>query len=181
MIHLDESAQKELLRIARKSLECCLADDALPEIHPEQPELHQIAGAFVSLHRGDELRGCIGLLSPKDPLYRTVQHCAVSAAVEDSRFDQVTAAELTELKIEISVLSPMKRAENVTDVAVGKHGLYMVRGNRHGILLPQVATDYGWDRETFLTQTCHKAGLPGHAWRDSATIVYTFEAQVFSE
>jgi AmmeMemoRadiSam system protein A len=111
----------------------------------------------------------------------TVQQCAVSAAVEDYRFDQVTAPELSELTIEISVLSPMERNRDVADVTVGRHGLYMVRGHRRGLLLPQVAADEGWDRETFLTQTCHKAGLPGDAWRDSATTIYTFEAQVFSE
>ncbi|NWG12271.1 MAG: AmmeMemoRadiSam system protein A [Acidobacteria bacterium] len=181
MIHLNESARKELLKLARGSLDSYFATGKVGDTRPDRPELHQLAGAFVSLHRGDELRGCIGLIEPEGPLYRTVQRCAVSAAVEDFRFDPVTADELPEIKIEISVLSALKVADNISEIKVGKHGLYMVRGHRRGLLLPQVATDYGWDRESFLTQTCHKAGLSGDAWRDPATAIYLFEAQVFSE
>ncbi len=181
MIHLNESARKELLTLARSTLESYFASGKIPDSQPDRPELRQPAGAFVSLHRAEDLRGCIGLIEPEGPLYRTVARCAVSAAVEDFRFDPVTAEELPEINIEISVLSALRIAENISEIKVGKHGLYMVRGHRRGLLLPQVATDYGWDRETFLTQTCHKAGLGGDAWRDPATTIYIFEAQVFSE
>ncbi len=181
MIHLDESARKELLKLARSTLVSYFAGGEIPDSHPGRTELHQRAGAFVSLHRGEYLRGCIGLIEPEGPVYRTVERCAVSAAVEDFRFDPVTADELPEINIEISVLSPLRIVEDISEVEVGKHGLYMVRGHRRGLLLPQVATDYGWDRETFLTQTCHKAGLSGDAWHDPGTKIYIFEAQVFSE
>ncbi len=181
MIPLDESAQAELLGIARKTLDHYLQTGEIPALHPDRPELHQLAGAFVSLHRGEQLRGCIGLIRPETPLFQTVQHCAVSAAVEDFRFPDVTLAELPLVKIEISVLSPLSRAEDLERIAVGEHGLYIVRGQHRGLLLPQVASSLGWDRETFLSETCRKAGLPRDAWRDPATAVYTFTAQVFSE
>lgn len=181
MVHLDIDAQKELLALARKTLESYLATGKIPEFDSDKPELHQEAGAFVSLHCGDELRGCIGLITPDGPLFRTVQHCAVSAACEDYRFERVTPEELPGISLEISVLSPLERTKDVSGITVGKHGLYMVRGNRRGLLLPQVATDWGWDRETFLAETCMKAGLDGAAWQDPATAIYQFQAQVFSE
>jgi len=181
MVHLDIDAQKELLALARKTLESFLATGEVPGHNPDKPELHQLAGAFVSLHCGDELRGCIGLIKPDGPLYRTVQHCAVSAASEDYRFDRVSPEELPGITIEISVLSPLERTKDVSEITVGKHGLYVVRGQRRGLLLPQVATDWGWDREAFLAQTCQKAGLDESAWRDPATTIYQFQAQVFSE
>jgi AmmeMemoRadiSam system protein A len=181
MVHLDIDAQKELLVLARKTLEWFLATGEVPDRNPERSELHQPAGAFVSLHCGDELRGCIGLIKPDGPLYQTVQHCAVSAACEDYRFERVSSEELPDITIEISVLSPLEPTRDVSEITVGKHGLYVVRGQRRGLLLPQVATDWGWDREAFLAQTCQKAGLEENAWRDPATTIYQFQAQVFSE
>ena len=181
MIQLDASAQNELLGIARKTLEHYLKVGEVVEVEPVRAELNRPAGAFVSLHNGEELRGCIGLIRPENPLFRVVQQCAVGAAVDDFRFHQVTAAELPEVAIEISVLTPLERAEDLGAIVVGKHGLYAVRGRRRGLLLPQVAASEGWDRETFLCETCCKAGLPADAWRDPATAIYTFEAQVFSE
>ncbi len=181
MVHLDIDAQKELLALARKTLERFIATGEVPDHKPERPELHQESGAFVSLHCGDELRGCIGLIKPAGPLYQTVQQCAVSAASEDYRFDRVSPDELPDITIEISVLSPMERIKDNSEIAVGKHGLYVVRGQRRGLLLPQVATEWGWDREAFLAQTCQKAGLEGTAWQDPATTIYQFQAQVFSE
>jgi uncharacterized protein len=181
MVHLDIDAQKELLAIARKTLEQFLATGEVPDRNPERAELHQESGAFVSLHIGDELRGCIGLIKPDGPLYRTVQQCAVSAASEDYRFDRVSSEELSGITIEISVLSPMERAKDASEIEVGTHGLYIVRGQRRGLLLPQVAIEWGWDREAFLAQTCQKAGLEESAWREPATAIYQFQAQVFSE
>ena len=181
MIHLDIEAQKELLALARETLESFVAVGEIPECNPDRQELHQPAGAFVSLHCGDELRGCIGVIKPDGPLYRTVQRCAVSAASEDYRFDRVTPEELPGITLEISVLSPLERTRDVSEVRVGEHGLYVVRGHHRGLLLPQVATDWGWDRETFLAQTCQKAGLEENAWRDPGTTIYQFRALVFSE
>ncbi len=181
MVHLDTDAQKELLALARRTIERFLATGEVPDQKPEKPELHQESGAFVSLHCGDELRGCIGLIRPDGPLYQTVQQCAVSAASEDYRFDRVSSEELPDITIEISVLSPLERTKDPSEITVGKHGLYIVRGQRSGLLLPQVATEWGWDREAFLSQTCEKAGLEENAWLDPATRIYQFQAQVFSE
>lgn len=181
MIHLDIDAQKELLALARRTLEQFLATGEVLDYTPERPDLSQESGAFVSLHRGDELRGCIGLIKADGPLYQTVQQCAVSAASADYRFGRVSSAELPDITIEISVLSPLERTKDPLEIRVGEHGLYIVRGQRRGLLLPQVATEWGWDREAFLSQTCQKAGLDEHAWRDPATTIYQFQAQVFSE
>jgi AmmeMemoRadiSam system protein A len=178
---LNESAQSELLVLARASLESYLAAKTIPEYHTSRQELRIRSGAFVSLHRGQELRGCIGQLAPDRELFRTVQKCVISAATEDFRFTPVSPDELPELTIEISVLTPFRRTREVRDIEVGRHGIYIVRGSHRGLLLPQVATHYGWDRPTFLAQTCRKAGLPESAWQDPATVIHVFEAQVFSE
>ncbi len=178
---LDESDQKELLRLARSTLQSYLSTGTVPEYHTGRPELRARAGAFVSLHIGHELRGCVGQIIPDRELFRIVQHCAVSAAAEDMRFTPVNPDELAHLTIEISVLTPLRRALDAGEVEIGKHGIYIARGAKRGLLLPQVATEYGWDRNTFLSQTCRKAGLPEDAWKDPATVISLFEAQVFSE
>jgi AmmeMemoRadiSam system protein A len=138
-------------------------------------------GAFVSLHRGEDLRGCIGQLYPDRELYKIVQHCVLSAALEDTRFIAVTQDELSGLSIEISVLTPFRRIRDIEEIEVGKHGLYIVHGVFRGLLLPQVATQYRWDRTTFLEHTCRKSGLHESAWRDPHTIIHTFEAEVFAD
>jgi AmmeMemoRadiSam system protein A len=178
---LDNPERTELLKLARTTLESYLTDKTIPEFHTSHRKLTEEKGAFVSLHRGDELRGCIGQLLPDRELYKIVQHCVVSAATEDSRFLPVMRDELKDLEIEISVLSPFQRIQNVKDIEVGRHGLYIVRGRSRGLLLPQVATQYHWDRTRFLEQTCRKSGLPDSAWQDPHTIIHTFEAEVFSE
>jgi len=178
---LDEPAQKELLSLTRATLESYFATGQVPEYQILRPELSQRSGAFVSLHKGEELRGCIGYLSDEGELYRTVQRCALSAALEDTRFNPVTLEEVAELKIEISVLSPSRRITDVGCIEVGRHGLIISLGGFRGLLLPQVATKYNWDRDTFLAQTCRKAGLPSHAWRQPGAVIQIFEAQVFSE
>jgi len=178
---LDESDRLELLRLARATIQSYLSAGAIPEYHTNRPELRARAGAFVSLHHETELRGCVGQIVPDRELFRIVQHCAVSAAAEDRRFSPVTADELDKLTIEISVLTPLHRAHNVEEIEVGKHGIYITRGPNRGLLLPQVATEYGWDREMFLRQTCRKAGLSEEAWKDPSAVISIFEAQVFSE
>ena len=138
------------------------------------PRLQAAGAAFVTITRQGQLRGCIGYVDPVRPLVEAVAHSAAAAATADPRFPPVTPEELAHLEIEVSVLSPLRRIDDPSEIQVGTHGLYISQSGRHGLLLPQVATDLGWDRETFLRQTCLKAGLPGDAWRHGA------EIQVFS-
>ncbi|HYK91984.1 MAG TPA: AmmeMemoRadiSam system protein A [Acidobacteriota bacterium] len=178
---LDESDKSELLRLARSTLETYFSGGRPADYHASRPSLLVPRGAFVSLHCGEELRGCIGQMFGDRELYRVVQHCVLSAALEDSRFDPVTPEELPCLKIEISALTPLEQIHSVEEIEVGRHGIYITRGFHRGLLLPQVATQYRWDRETFLAQTCRKAGLPETAWRDPKTSIQIFTAEVFSE
>ena len=138
-------------------------------------------GAFVTLKKQGRLRGCIGYIKAYKPPWETVQEMAVAAAFTDPRFPSLRAEEIQQLTFEISVLSPLKRIADVNDIEVGKHGLYIIRGYNSGLLLPQVATEYKWDRETFLEETCHKAGLPPDAWKDKETEIYIFSADYFGD
>jgi uncharacterized protein len=181
MLSLDRQTGAELLRLARVTLETYISKGSVPGYGTENPALLQLAGAFVSLHEREELRGCIGQISPDQELYKTVQSCVLSAAFDDSRFVPVSAAEVPNLSIEISVLSPLQQVRDVGEIEVGKHGLYIARGPWRGLLLPQVATEYAWSREMFLANTCRKAGLPEDAWKETSTVIQSFEAQVFGE
>jgi AmmeMemoRadiSam system protein A len=178
---LTDDEKRLLLRIARETLASYLTTGRLPAYHVEQPGLLQPAAAFVTLHRRDgELRGCIGRLDVSEPLYRTVQECAVSAATRDYRFPPVTdPAELDDLVIEISALSPFRRVRTIDEIEVGKHGLLIRYGAASGLLLPQVASERGWNRDQFLRAVCMKAGLPSDAWQKADLSV--FSAEVFSE
>jgi AmmeMemoRadiSam system protein A len=138
------------------------------------------AGVFVSLHRDGELRGCIGQPYGDRPLAETVGRCAIAAATEDPRFPPVTADELDQCDLEVSVLGPVTPVARPDEIVVGRHGLIVEQHGRRGLLLPQVASEYGWDRETFLAQTCAKAGLPRDAWKTGARL-FRFEAEVFGE
>jgi AmmeMemoRadiSam system protein A len=178
---LDENARRELLALARATLDQYFHAGKAPEYKPRNPGLSNRGGAFVSLHKGEQLRGCIGLIAGEGELYRTVQRCALSAALEDGRFQPVTAQEVAGLNIEISILSPLERIQDPSVIEVGRHGLMISLGAMRGLLLPQVAAKYQWDRETFLSQTCRKAGLPPDAWRSDKAVLQTFEAQVFSD
>jgi AmmeMemoRadiSam system protein A len=143
---------------------------------PADPALGAPGAAFVTLTRAGVLRGCIGYVQAIRSLAEAVAHCAASAATTDPRFAAVTARELPELQIEISVLSPLRVVTDPREVQVGLHGLHISKDGRHGLLLPQVASEYGWDRETFLRQVCGKAGLPPDAWRRGAEIqIFTVE------
>lgn len=178
---LSETDQKELLQITRHTLEKYLLGHSIQEIQSVTPALQQKTGAFVTLHRQGELRGCIGHLVSNEPLWQTVKQMAIAAAVEDPRFDPVTLDELSEIDFEISVLTPFKKIQNLDEIEVGKHGLLMTQGRHRGLLLPQVATEQGWNREEFLSHTCLKAGLPSEAWMDPKTQIEIFSAQVFGE
>jgi AmmeMemoRadiSam system protein A len=178
---LNDEEKASILKLARMTLEDCFANKKVPPFDISSKALLAQKGAFVSLHRGEELRGCIGQLYPDRELYKIVQHCVISAALEDARFMPVTQEEVKDLEIEISVLSPFRRIRDINEIEVGKHGLYIVQGHFRGLLLPQVATQYQWDRTTFLAQSCRKAGLPESAWRDPRTMIHIFEAEVFSD
>lgn len=177
---LGEEEKVELLRIARASVQAAVGGETLPELKAATPLLGEKRGAFVTLTKEGRLRGCIGHIRGIEPLYITVSKMAAAAALEDPRFDPVQPAELDLLEIEISVLTPFEKITDPSEVVVGTHGLYIEKGYSHGLLLPQVATDYGWDRYEFLDHTCNKAGLPAGAWKEGATI-YTFSAQIFNE
>ena len=172
--------EKALLhRIARESIEAKLLGQTAPDLDNLPASLKENRGAFVTLKKHGELRGCIGRLVADRPLGEVVANMALAAAFQDPRFNPVKTDERKDLKIEISVLTPFKRITNVEEIQVGKHGILMRKGASSGLLLPQVATDYGWDRTTFLEHTCQKAGLPKDAWQDKATEIYTFSADVF--
>jgi uncharacterized protein len=180
MSSLAEREKQLLLQIARSALTLGVADKPPPHDFPNEEFLHQPSGAFVTLHRRNRLRGCVGQLPGRDSLAAVVAHCARAAALDDSRFDPVTSAELTEIDIEVSVLSAL---QDVTLEAIepGKHGLIVSRGMQRGVLLPQVATQFHWQPQRFLEETCVKAGLQRDAWKDPTTRVQAFTAEVFSE
>ena len=182
MSELEPIERKELLRIARSTLREYLAIGIIPPGKPHRESLHQPAGAFVTLKtKGGDLRGCIGTFAADGPLYATIQQMAVSSATRDPRFPAVTEEEFEELELEISVLSPREPLPSPDDVMVGTHGLCITLGPHHGVLLPQVPVEHGWDRDTYLEHICLKAGLPPDAYQHEDARLETFTAQVFSE
>jgi len=141
------------------------------------PGADQPAGVFVSLYRRGALRGCIGQLTADQPLGNAVRAMAVAAARDDPRFPPLSADELDDLEVELSLISPCRSAR-ADDVVPGRDGVLVRRGSHQGVLLPQVAAAFGWDRETLLTMVCRKAGLEPGAWRGDEVELFTFEAQV---
>jgi AmmeMemoRadiSam system protein B/AmmeMemoRadiSam system protein A len=175
---LSNNEKKELLRLARQSVESYINEGRVPDYKTDNPDFLGEKGAFVTLKKRGELRGCIGFIEPLFPLYEAVIRTAVYAATEDTRFTPVTRDELKDLGYEISVLTPLQKIDNPRAVRVGKHGLVISMGKNRGLLLPQVPVENSWDRETFLNQACVKAGLPPDAWKKGAEI-FVFEAIVF--
>jgi MEMO1 family protein len=177
---LTPERQRALLNLARDAVSEYVTFNRVPKYESTDPELARRTGAFVTLHHRGELRGCIGHLVADTPLYRAVQEMAIAAATSDPRFPPLDPAELKDLDIEISVLSPMRRVNDVTQIEIGVHGLLISRGGRRGLLLPQVAPEQGWNREKFLEGVCWKAGLPRRSWREGA-LLYSFTALVFGD
>ena len=177
---LARSEKKFLLEVARRALLYAVECREAAEDFPENEILHRPGGAFVTLRHRGRLRGCIGQFASQDPLIEVVRYCARAAALEDPRFEPVRAEELAELELEISVLSA---AQGILfeEIEIGRHGLIVTRGWQRGVLLPQVAAEYRWTVERFLEETCAKAGLERDAWRDPATRVHAFTAEVFRE
>lgn len=170
-----------LLGLARHAIAGALAGENNPVPESRSSLVDEKHGCFVSLHtRAGELRGCIGTFEADAPLWRNVIDMAISAATRDPRFSPLLRSELVDCVLEISVLTPRRQA-TAGEVVVGQHGIWISRDCRRGVLLPQVAVEYDWDSETFLDHTCLKAGLSRHAWRDPATLIEVFEAEVFGE
>jgi hypothetical protein len=176
---LQEEEKIALRRIALTAIEAKLKGVGSPKAEKLSANLQEKRGAFVSLHKGGRLRGCIGQIVPAKPLHRTIADMAAAAAFDDPRFDPLALKEMKDLELEISVLTPMERLKNPDEIEIGKHGLYIKKGFYSGLLLPQVAVEYGWDRNTFLEETCRKAGLSRGAWKEKGTEIYIFSADIF--
>jgi AmmeMemoRadiSam system protein A len=177
---LTEQERQILLQTAREAIgaRLCVQTPAYPL---PTPALAAPCGAFVTLKAAGRLRGCIGHIAATRPLVETVKEVALSSAFEDPRFPPLRAEEWDQVKIEISVLSPFERITDAGRVEVGVHGILVRRGYRSGLLLPQVATEQGWEREAFLSHACQKAGLPADAWKSPDTQIEIFSALVFHE
>lgn len=179
--YLSKEERKTLLKLARETITARIQGTPLPPVELPPGKLVEPGAAFVTLKIRDDLRGCIGYTEAFQPLYETVMSCADAAAFQDPRFSPLSHRELPDISIDISVLTPLRKINDPNEVVVGKHGLQISSRGRRGLLLPQVATDYNWDRETFLSHTCMKAGLPPDEWKSPGAEIYVFEAEVFSE
>lgn len=179
---LSPEQRRTLLQIARESIDAVLEGRKPETADPEDEVLRRPAGVFVTLNDADgQLRGCIGSIQAAAPLARAVSASAISAAFRDPRFHPVSKDELRGLSIEISVLGPILNVSAPEEIEVGRDGLIISRGHTSGLLLPQVATDYGWNRDTFLDHTCVKAGLPRGSWRSPGCRIQRFSAEIFNE
>jgi len=177
---LSSRDKQELLTVARRSVENAVRTGAVYEMSASASStLNQERGAFVTLTEAGRLRGCVGYTSATKPLDMTVRDTATLAALRDNRFPPVSASELGLIDYEISVLSPLRRVTDIQQIKVGEHGLLMKNGEYEGLLLPQVPTEQGWNRTTFLQQTCAKAGMQANCWKDENTDIFMFTAVVF--
>jgi AmmeMemoRadiSam system protein A len=176
---LSEEERASLSAIAFRAIENELAGRQQTDPAPAQAALRSPAGAFVTLHSRGRLRGCIGSLLPREPLYMTVSHMALAAAFHDPRFPPLRPEEWPGVSVEISVLSPPERCPDPNLIEIGRHGLVLVRLGRSGVFLPQVPVEQGWDRGRYLENLCGKAGLPPGSWKQPDAELYWFEALVF--
>ena len=180
-MELTAKEKNTLLDIVKTAIAAKVNNKEIPELSIDSETLKEKRGAFVTLKKKGQLRGCIGYIMPVKALGETVQEMAIAAAFHDPRFPSLKPEEVRDLTFEISVLSPLKRIKDINEIEVGKHGLYIVRGYKSGLLLPQVAVEYEWDKETFLKETCYKAGLPMQTWMDKETEIYIFSADYFGD
>jgi hypothetical protein len=179
---LNAQQKKRLLEIARKTIDKYISSGKKLDFTEDDPLLLKKMGAFVTIHKQGKLRGCIGNIIGQQPLYLTVRDMAIEAAAFDPRFPKVSADELKDIDIEISVLSQPQKTDDIEQIKIGLHGVIVKKGFASGVFLPQVAIETGWTKEEFLSNLCaHKAGLAPQAWKDKDTQLYTFTAQVFSE
>ena len=193
---LNDTQKARLLEIARKTIQEYVTNGKKLDFSEDDPQLKAVNGAFVTIHKPEggglasnsqshkrgELRGCIGNIIGQKPLFETIRDMAIESATGDPRFEPVTKDELKDIEIEISVLSPLKKIEDMAEFQIGTHGVLVKKGWSQGVFLPQVAEETGWNKEEFLSNLCaHKAGLPADAWKDAKTEKYIFSALVFSE
>jgi AmmeMemoRadiSam system protein A len=176
----DAAERRAMLALARAAIVAALVNRPLSGGAAEPTSFSLWRGLFVTLHVNGKLRGCIGVIEPRDTLRESIIHCAQSAAFQDPRFSPLRNDELRGLEIEISVLSELSRLVPEA-IEIGKHGLLIATEDHRGLLLPQVATEHHLTREEFLAETCHKAGLSRNAWRDPQTEIYGFTCEIFSE
>ena len=179
--------EKELVEIAWNSVRFAVTGKeeghaALEQkSYPDESPLSRPSGVFVTIYKRQELRGCLGLIVSDEPLSESVAQMAGRSATEDPRFPPVAEAELADLRIEISVLSPLREISSVEEIKVGTHGIFLTAGMHRGLLLPQVAVSNHWDRIRFLEETCNKAGLPSDQWKHAETRVYIFSAEIIEQ
>jgi AmmeMemoRadiSam system protein A len=179
---LNKEQKDKLLKIARETMEAYVNDRQRLDFSETDPLLNKELGAFVTIHKGGQLRGCIGNIVGKGPLYLTVRDMAIESATADPRFSPVTPSELDDIDVEISVLSELDKVSDPEEIELGRHGVIVKNGFRSGVFLPQVATETGWGKEEFMRILCaQKAGLPPDAWKDPNTDIFIFTAEVFSE
>lgn len=175
---LNKNEREELLRYARDIIAWKLG---LRDAEPRTDYKGDHCGAFVTIHKGGNLRGCIGNIIADRPIRETIREMAEAAAFRDPRFMAMRPEEFDKISLEISILSPLKIVENTEHIETGRDGLYVTNGYHSGLLLPQVAPEQGWDRETFIDHTFLKAGLDPEYRKDRNTKIYSFTAEVFSE
>lgn len=179
---LSAAARADLLGLARQTLEAHFAGRPAPRLSSDRAEsFGEARGLFVTLHKGGQLRGCIGTLAPHGDLTRVISEFALRAAFEDPRFPPLEASELPECQIEISVLTAPREIRGPEDIEIGKDGLILEARGQRGLLLPQVASEHGFDAERFLYELSRKAGLPGDAWRSAGARIWAFGAEVIGE
>jgi AmmeMemoRadiSam system protein A len=176
---LTNQEKEQCLKIAREAIAFKL--NIIKEItpYPPLPIFNESYGLFVTLHKNDRLRGCIGYILPYKKLYNALIDLAQSAAFKDPRFSPVSKDEFNQLNIEISILSQLYEVKNTNEITIGRDGLYIQHPHSSGLLLPQVATQYNWDKDTFLIETCHKAGLHESYLKDPQIKIFRFEAEIF--
>ncbi len=177
---LSEQERRLLLELARESIRDHLGSRRTSIAENLPARMQRPQGLFVTLRSQGQLRGCIGHMADDTPLARLVAAMALQAAFHDMRFPQVEPAELPEIEIEISLLTPLRRIEGPAAVVIGRDGVLLRKAGRSAVFLPQVATEQGWDRDTMLTHLCRKAGLPPDAWQEDCEL-FVFQAEVFSE
>ena len=178
---LNDHEKETLLAIARQAIVHGVRTGEEYVEPREEKVLNQRNGCFVTIKQNGQLRGCIGNFQSELPLFKEVAQMAQASATKDPRFYPMKESDLANFTLEISVLSPLQKIDDIAEIEVGKHGIYIEKSFYRGVLLPQVATEHGWDRTTFLKQTCVKAGLPTDAWEADDAEIYVFSAQIFGE
>ena len=178
---LKSKEKKVLLEIAHQAIVAAVREEDTSPEPREEKALNMRSGCFVTIKQDDELRGCIGNFQSDLPLFKEVAEMAAASACKDPRFYPVQEDEINNISVDISVLSPLEKIDDIESIEIGTHGIYLEKGYYRGVLLPQVATEHNWDRETFLKQTCIKAGLPTDSWEADETDIYIFSAEVFGD